>query len=280
MIHWSIFLLLAGIGSALAEVHPDKSDYTCFHPTPSALMREFSTDRPDQTECPYTVDAGHVQIEFDLVTWTHTRTTPAMDDYSVLPVNLKLGLTNLTDIQWIVEPYQYQKTHSGEMSSTQRREGFGDMYVRVKQNFFGDDGGHVALGIMPFVKFPTNTGHIGNSSMEGGVILPIDVNLPEGFDFGAMTELDDDRNETGTGHHAEWVNSGTVHHDLIPDRLDAYAELWSDITGENHKSWTATCDFGIQYTLEKALLWDAGVNYDVTSSAPNMTLFTGMSTRL
>ena len=29
-------------------------------------MREMSTDRPDKTESPYTVDAGHFQIEWDL----------------------------------------------------------------------------------------------------------------------------------------------------------------------------------------------------------------------
>ncbi|WP_375396658.1 hypothetical protein [uncultured Sphingomonas sp.] len=36
----------------------DKSQYTLFDPTPRAAMRPFSTDRPDTTESPYTVDAG------------------------------------------------------------------------------------------------------------------------------------------------------------------------------------------------------------------------------
>src|SRR5262245_25948677 len=45
---------------------PDKSIYNLFNPTPRDLMREMSTDRPDQTESPYTVDAGHFQMEMDL----------------------------------------------------------------------------------------------------------------------------------------------------------------------------------------------------------------------
>src|SRR5262245_66185319 len=49
------------------EALPDKSIYDLFHPTPNELMREMSTDRPDQTESPYTVDAGHFQVEMDLV---------------------------------------------------------------------------------------------------------------------------------------------------------------------------------------------------------------------
>ncbi len=56
---------------------PDKSTYTIFNPTPPALMREFNTDRPDKTESPYTVDAGHFQTETDWITWLHDRTHEA-----------------------------------------------------------------------------------------------------------------------------------------------------------------------------------------------------------
>ena len=49
----------------------DKSAYTLWHPTPRALLRELTTDRPDKTESPYTVDAGHVQIEADLVNYSY-----------------------------------------------------------------------------------------------------------------------------------------------------------------------------------------------------------------
>ena len=46
---------------------PDKSHYHLFNPTPRELMREFNTDRPDKTESPYTVDAGHFQFEMDVL---------------------------------------------------------------------------------------------------------------------------------------------------------------------------------------------------------------------
>src|SRR5688572_5942243 len=50
-------------GPPPTESVPHKSHYHLFNPTPRAQMREMSTDRPDQTESPYTVDAGHVQVE-------------------------------------------------------------------------------------------------------------------------------------------------------------------------------------------------------------------------
>src|SRR5215208_5769920 len=54
----------------------DKNVYNLFHPTPPDLMRELSTDRPDKTESPYTVDAGHVQIEMDLASYSYDRHNP------------------------------------------------------------------------------------------------------------------------------------------------------------------------------------------------------------
>ena len=49
---------------------PDKSSYNLFHPTPDNVMRELTPDRPDKTESPYTVDAGHFQVEMSFVEFT------------------------------------------------------------------------------------------------------------------------------------------------------------------------------------------------------------------
>ena len=45
----------------------DKSVFNLFNPVPKDLMRELAADRPDKTDCPFTVDAGHFQIEMDFV---------------------------------------------------------------------------------------------------------------------------------------------------------------------------------------------------------------------
>jgi hypothetical protein len=64
------------------------------HPTPPDLMRELNTDRPDKTEGPYTVDAGHVQIEMDLASYTYDRRNPQHEarrfqSLDILPSNFK-----------------------------------------------------------------------------------------------------------------------------------------------------------------------------------------------
>src|SRR5437667_1197436 len=95
---------------------PDKSDYTLFNPTPRPLMREMNTDRPDKTESPYTVDAGHFQIEGDILSYTYDRYNPAHTDtrietVSIAPMNLKVGLRNDVDLQLVLETYTSVRAH-------------------------------------------------------------------------------------------------------------------------------------------------------------------------
>ncbi len=99
-------LLMSALAPAAAQ---DKSAYSLFNPTPVAQMREMTTDRPDQTESPFTVDAGHVQVEMDF--WNHTvdhdsATNQRTLDTALAPVNLKVGLTNAADLQIVLEPYR------------------------------------------------------------------------------------------------------------------------------------------------------------------------------
>ena len=83
-----------------------KSGYTVFHPTPKKLMRDFVTDRPDATESPVTVDAGHFQFETDLVkTERYNIDGIKSINNSFNSVNLKLGITNSLDLQFVIGTY-------------------------------------------------------------------------------------------------------------------------------------------------------------------------------
>src|SRR4051812_24541556 len=53
------------------ESRPQKEGYTVFNSTPEALLRGLNTDRPDVTESPFTVDAGHFQTELSFVEYTY-----------------------------------------------------------------------------------------------------------------------------------------------------------------------------------------------------------------
>lgn len=262
---------------------PDKSGQHLFNPTPAAFLRELSTDRPDKTESPYTVDAGHFQLEMDLATCTWNRDTSGGADtrteaWGVAPVNLKVGLLPDVDLQLVLETWNHIRTEDRVAGKVQRQSGFGDVTLRLKKNFWGNDGGPTAFALMPFAKLPTNQDGLGNNSVEGGVILPFAVELPAGWGMGLMTEFDVLRDDAGSGHHASFINSVTFSHDLV-GRLGGYVEFFSEVSTETGAPWVGTVDLGLTYGLTDNLQLDAGVNLGVTDSADDLNPFVGLSCR-
>jgi hypothetical protein len=152
------------------------------------------------------------------------------------------------------------------------------MTLRVKHNFWGNDGGTTALGIMPFVKLPTNGDDLGNHSVEGGLILPFAVSLPRGWDLSAMTEVDCMHDDKGNGSHATFVNSVSAGH-AIAGGLAGYVEFYSEISAERGTSWVGLADFGLTCTVGRNTQFDAGVNIGVTPAAPDWNPFVGMTRR-
>lgn len=262
---------------------PDKRAYDLFHPAPRAPMRELSTDRPDKTESPFTVDAGHYQIELDVLSYSHDRHNPAGTDTSVetvsiAPVNLKVGLRNRVDFQLVLQTYNSVRTHDRALGTVTTQRGFGDVIPRLKVNLWGNDGGTTAAAVMPYVKLPANQDQLGNNSVEGGVILPLAVKLPAGWDVGVMTQFDFNRNAIGSGRHVEFVNTITCAHDLV-GKLGGYVEFFSNVSAERGSPWIGTVDVGFTYGLTDDIQLDAGVNVGVTRSADDVNPFLGLSWR-
>jgi hypothetical protein len=62
----------------------------------AAELRPLSTDRPDTTESPYTVDAGHYQFEMEIGNWT---IDGSEREFSLGELNAKIGLDASTDLK-------------------------------------------------------------------------------------------------------------------------------------------------------------------------------------
>jgi hypothetical protein len=246
-------------------------------------MREMSTDRPDKTESAYTVDAGHFQIEMDVFSYAYDRHNglpgdTRVESVSIAPMNLKVGLCNRADLQLVLETYTSVRTHVRAARQVETRRGFGDVMLRLKGNMWGNDGGPTALALMPYVKLPTNQDDLGNNSVEGGLIAPFALELPAGWSMGAMTQFDSIRDEAGSGHHPEFVNTVTFGHNIVGN-LDGYVEFFSAVSTERGSEWIGTVDAGLTYGLTEDIQLDAGINIGVTRSADDWNPFLGISWR-
>ena len=265
-------------GGELAASPPldrNKWHYNILHPTPRTLMREMSTDRPDKTESPYTVDAGHFQLEADLVSFGVDRWNAEGErafSVNAANLNLKAGLFNNVDVQLVVENYVCEQVRADGV--TTRKSGFGDLITRVKVNLWGNDGGATAFAMMPFVKFPTNTAGLGNKQVEGGIILPLAVALPHGWKMGVMTEFDIVSREGG-GYGPDFINSITFSHGIVGD-LSGYVEFFSQVSDGD---LIITLDAGLTYALNENVQLDCGCNFGVTEAAEDFNPFVGVSVR-
>lgn len=242
-------------------------------------LRDLSTDRPDKTESPYTVDAGHFQVELDLATYTRERDGGVRTEtFGVAPVNLKLGLTPSTDLQLVVEPFVRQTVTDRTSGRRRRTTGFGDVTVRLKHNLFGNDGGPAALALMPFVKLPTASKALGNGAAEFGLIVPLALSVSDRVGVGLMTEIDLNEESDGRGYAPSFVNSATVSFDLT-DRVGLYTELFTERGTERGARWVVTGDAGLTYAVGENTQLDTGVNLGLTDAAEDIQVFIGLSRR-
>lgn len=241
---------------------------------PATALREFNTDRPDKTESPFTVDQGHFQLETDIVNFTQDRADGVLSrTWNFGQMNLKYGLSPSADFQIIAPLFNVSQTEGEDT-----RSGFGDVVLRVKWNFFGNDDGPLAVGLIPFVKLPTAAEGLGNGRVEGGLILPVALTLPGGWSLGTMLEVDTNQNDGGDGYHAELISSLTLGHDLFGG-LGFYTEFYSQSSAQDGASWVATFDTGLGYTINSRLKIDSGINLGLTAAADDWNPFVGVSLR-
>lgn len=268
---WTLLLLSFLNHPVQAEEATDRSAFHLFNPTPKVLMRGLNTDRPDKTESAYSVDAGHFQIETDLLVLTKNMANGvSSQDLGVMVSNLKVGLTDSIDLQVVVTPYLSSKLNSVQNS------GFGDTTIRLKTNLFGNNGGTAAFALMPYVILPTNSGGLGDKVYQGGLIAPLTVSLPGDWDMGTMFQYNRMKNGGDDNFHDEFVTSITFGHDLIGE-LAGYVEFWNLVSAEPGSEWTATADFGLTYKLTPMIQLDGGVNIGITDSADDLNPFLGFS---
>jgi hypothetical protein len=270
---FALIMLLTLTCLCNAQVTQDstKASYNLFRQTPGKLMRNFETDRPDVTESAYTVDAGHFQYETDLFKTDHSSVDgikTIQNQYNAF--NIKAGITNSLDIQFVLESYVTKKVIQG--SSTNKESGIGNIAIRAKQNLWGNDRGRTAMAILPFIYIPAKSG----SKVTGGVILPFALSLSNDWDFGTEVELDLKDNQSGSGYHINLLASATFGHPLFRN-ISFFAE--NLIFRENElKSFEYFVNGGVEYEWNNKVKFDTGIYYGLKDTSSKI-FFIGLSYR-
>jgi len=295
----AVAAVLCADGVAWAEAEeatPDKSEFNLFHPTPSEYMRDMDTDF---IESPYTLDAGHFQLEMS-ADWAQDRDSFDGVDQRwrawSTEMTLRVGLLDRLDAQLVLEPYISERelrrsspspTQSGGSRSTRR--GFGDMTLQFKYNVWGNDEGRTALAVAPYVSIPTSDDDLGSPGVEGGLAVPMEFELPGDFDLGVTSQIEAVRDERDAedhdltpkfdrGYHPGFGNSVALGHDLFED-LYGYVEFSSFVSTQPGEDWIGAVEAGWSLELTENLQVNAGVSFGVSRWADDVNPYIGIAWR-
>jgi hypothetical protein len=136
----------------------------------------------------------------------------------------------------------------------------------------------VAFGILPQIKFPTNTGNIGNDAYEGGVLLPVALAVPLGFTMTLVPEFDALKNSADNGHHANFSQIINLSRPIV-EGLTGYVEFFAAESAESGSKNIYTFDAAVAYVVAPNLQFDIGTNVGLNKAAPDIQAYIGVSKR-
>lgn len=192
---WLCLCSLPALGRAQDVRKPspyDSAHFSWRKPVPRHRLRELQPDRPGVTDTPFTVDAGHVQLEMDALRLVNSGPDDdARREWQVGSSVVKLGLSRRTAVQVELPLYRIKKEQPRATGgSSERATGFGDVSLRVKHNFLGDaQDGSFAAALTGFVRLPSG-GAVGSGAPEYGLVLPTDIELSDQANLEIQLETD------------------------------------------------------------------------------------------
>lgn len=240
-----------------------KANTSFFDAAPEIHLRDFHPDRPGSTNTPYTIDAGHFQLEMEMINYTRLPNGQGSQLNYPNP-NLRIGLSNWLELDLAFVPHL----------SLQELSGRGDLNLKLKRNFFGNDGGPVAWALMPGLKIPTHAAGLGNRHWEPYLMIPFSVTLQNKWAISLMPELDLRENASGQGMHTELITPFTFGRHLF-SIFDAYAELVSHSSNDLNATWLTYFGFGFTARVAKNAQIDAGMNLGLNEATPALNPFAG-----
>lgn len=261
----------------------DRSGYTLFDPVPDALMRQLETDRPGKSFSPFTVDAGHLQVESDawLYSWDHwSADGSTARSTTILDPNLKVGLNDWLELDAILPLYNAEVTRSRVGEGRSSGQGIGDLSLGGKVNFFGNDGdGSHGAGLVLYAEMPSGAGGIRQQLAQYTVVLPVVLPLPRQFSITLEPGAGLLDNATKRGLHGDYQFIVNLNRQIPGTTVNAAVELALDAEGDHNIGDQNTIDGSLQWVIGHNLQLDGGVYVGINRSAPDWAPYVGFAVR-
>lgn len=254
-----------------AYCQQSQAGYHLFKPIPRENMREFSLDRPDITESPQTVDAGHFQFEGDIIKWVKEGQGNSPRTISLWNGLYKMGLSANWDIHLGYELFNiYQDTEGKKVD-----DGAGALTLRLKRNLWGNDGDKKsALGAIPYVTFQPGSAFEFNDEIQFGIGFPFSYTLTDKLGLGAQPQIDFIPDGNG-GHDLSFFQSLVIGGPLVGE-LDFYVET---VAFFNQYDNNYLLNGGLIYNISPNVKIDIATNLGLNKPSPTR-IYLGLSFRI
>lgn len=269
--------------AAQATPPPDKSGDTLFDPVPDSQLRQLETDRPGKSFSPFTVDAGHLQIESDawLYSWDHWSPDGTTSrSTTILDPNVKLGLNDWAELDAVLPLFDSEVTRSRVGSGRESGQGVGDLQLGGKINFAGNDGdGSRGIGTIFYAELPSGASGLRQQVVQYTIALPIVLPLPDKFSITIEPGLGLLDNAGKRGLHGDYQFIVNVNRQIPGTPVTAAIELALDAEGDHNIGDQNTIDGSLQWPIGNNVQLDSGVYIGLNRSAPDWSPYVGFAVR-
>ncbi len=243
---------------------------------PTLADTALCTDRPTKSTGTCTAEAGHIQVESDLVSFSQTHEGDiTATTWVILNPTLKYGLDETFDIEAAVALAVENSVSHAQVA--EQATGVGDLYLKAKKRFSLGD--RIDLALMPVVKLPTAKRSLGNGAVEWGLLAPVVISLDENWSLNLSPEVDRLRNQSGRGYHtasAQLINLGRT----LPHDLTVSVEWWGGWDNDPSGSTRQTSlDVGLAWLARRDLQFDVGINRGLNAATPRIQAYVGIAKR-
>lgn len=215
--------------------------------------------------------------ELGLAGWEHRADATSIEDQLAYgDLLLRYGVGNATELEAGVTVLNTLRLHDRAGGGVERSSGVGDVTLAVRHNLAGGDG---PVAVHAFVTLPTGAAGIGAGDWGAGILVPIALPLPNGFELGLTPEIDAAVNASGQGRHLAWggvIGIGRP----ISRTLELAGEIgaWRDEDPTGHAT-DARAALSLAWHVAADWQVDAEVQLGLTSDAPRHALFLGLARR-
>lgn len=237
-------------------------------------LRDFCADRPGRATPPCILDAGHTQLEAALADAVFLRSGGAHETLTAYgAAELRHGFTSMLEGEIAWTPLIVD-----EARGQPRVTGSGDLTFSLRRALTDPAADGPAVSIQALVNAPTATHGLGAGGWTGGLRLPAAVPLSGGVLLGLTPEADVVRNANGHGTHLAWIGVASVGRAF--GRTSLGAELWGMADEDpSRRTYQATADLTAALAVGANAQIDAGANFGLNHSTPDVELYVGVARR-